>query len=127
MLYADANIIIRYIINDDEEMAAKAESAVNNRTLFILPEVFAEITYVLTKLYGIDRIDVADSMLELLDFVTTSCPGIMRKTFVYYRESKLDFVDCILAAYKVIESKEILSFDKKLNNFIVRKLAEENV
>ncbi len=124
MLYADANIIIRYIMNDDEEMATKAESAVNNRTLFILPEVFAEITYVLTKLYGIDRIDVANSMLELLDFVTTSCPEIMRKTFVYYRESKLDFVDCILAAYKVLESKEILSFDKKLNSFITRKLSE---
>jgi hypothetical protein len=26
MVYADANILIRYIVNDDEEMAGKAES-----------------------------------------------------------------------------------------------------
>ena len=31
MLYADANIIIRYIVNDDDEMAGKAESAINSR------------------------------------------------------------------------------------------------
>lgn len=127
MVYADANIIVRYIINDDAEMAAKAEDAINSRTAFVLPEVFAGITYVLTKVYGIDRSAVADSMLELLDFVFTTAPEIMRKTFEYYRESKLDFVDCILAAYKVLERKEILSFDKKLNNFIAKKLAEENI
>lgn len=34
MLYADANIIVRYIINDDEIMAEKAEIAVNDRQIF---------------------------------------------------------------------------------------------
>ena len=47
-MFADANILIRYIINDDEIMAAKADEAV----------------YVLTKVYGIERSDVADSMIE---------------------------------------------------------------
>lgn len=67
-MYADANIIVRYIINDDVIMAAKAEQAVNSRSIFVLPEVFAEVIY------------------------------IMRTSFSYYEESKLDFVDCILAA-----------------------------
>lgn len=127
MVYADANILVRYIINDDAEMAAKAETAVNDRAMFVLPEVFAEITYVLTKVYGIDRIDVADSMLELLNFVSTPNPEIMQATFDYYKESKLDFVDCILAAYSVVDGRQILSFDKKLNNFIVRKKSEQNI
>ena len=42
------------------------------------------------------------------------------------RETRLDFVDCILAAYSVTSNKQILSFDKKLNNFIARKLSESN-
>lgn len=124
MLYADANIIVRYIINDDEIMAEKAETAVNERQLFILPEVFAEITYVLTKIYGIDRTDVADSMQELLDFVSTPFPTIMKNAFAFYRETKLDFVDCILAAYSIYDDRQIFSFDKKLNSFIARKKTE---
>ncbi|MBR4247503.1 MAG: PIN domain-containing protein [Treponema sp.] len=126
MVYADANIIVRYIINDDESMAAKADDAINSGVVFVLPEVFAEVTYVLTKVYQIDRISVADSMLELLDYVSTSVPIIMENALEYYRETKLDFVDCILAAYRIIGSKEILSFDKKLNNFISRKSDENN-
>lgn len=121
MVYADANIIVRYIINDDETMANKAESVINDGSLFVLPEVFAEVVYVLTKVYGIDRISVADTMKELLSFVSTSIPSVMQKSFENYRETKLDFVDCILAAYKLVEGKEILTFDKKLINFITRK------
>ena len=124
MVYADANILIRYIINDDVAMADTAEEAINEKKLFVLPEVFAEVIYVLTKVYGIDRTAVADSMQELLGFVFTTVPDVMRAAFSYFSESHLDFVDCILAAYSVIDSKQILSFDKKLNNFIARKLAE---
>ena len=54
-MFADANILIRYIINDDERMAAKADEAVNSGSLFVLPEVFAEVVYVLTKVYDIER------------------------------------------------------------------------
>ena len=122
-MFADANILIRYIINDDEIMAAKADEAVNSGLLFVLPEVFAEVVYVLTKVYDIERSDVADSMIELLDFVSTTATEIMKTAFQNYRETNLDFVDCILAAYAISENQQILSFDKKLNNFIARKKA----
>ena len=122
-MFADANILIRYIINDDEIMAAKADEAVNSGLLFVLPEVFAEVVYVLTKVYGIERSDVADSMIDLLDFVSTTATEIMKTAFQNYRETNLDFVDCILAAYAISDNQQILSFDKKLNNFIARKKA----
>lgn len=122
-MFADANILIRYIINDDEIMAAKADEAINSGLLFVLPEVFAEVVYVLTKVYGIERSDVADSMIELLDFVSTTATEIMKTAFQNYRETNLDFVDCILAAYAISDNQQILSFDKKLNNFIARKKA----
>ncbi|WP_191014451.1 PIN domain-containing protein [Treponema zioleckii] len=121
MVYADANIIVRYVIGDDAVMAEKAEKAVNSYNLFVLPEVFAEVVYVLTKVYAIDRGDVAVAMQELLQFVSTTVPAVMKKAFEYYVETKLDFVDCILASYRFVEDKEIFSFDKKLNNFIARK------
>ena len=107
-MFADANILIRYIINDDEIMAAKADEAVNSGLLFVLPEVFAEVVYVLTKVYGIERSDVADSMIELLDFVSTTATEIMKTAFQNYRETNLDFVDCILAAYAISNNQQIL-------------------
>ena len=126
-MFADANILIRYIINDDEIMAAKADEAVNSGLLFVLPEVFAEVVYVLTKVYGIERSAVADSMIELIDFVSTTATEIMKTAFQNYRETNLDFVDCILAAYAISDNQQILSFDKKLNNFIARKKAENTL
>ncbi|WP_294429930.1 PIN domain-containing protein [uncultured Treponema sp.] len=123
-MFADANIPIRYVINNDEIMAAKADEAVNSGLLFVLPEVFAEVVYVLTKVYGIERFDVADSMIELLDFVSITATEIMKTAFQNYREINLDFVDCILA---ISDNQQILSFDKKLNNFIARKKAENTL
>ena len=123
MVYADANILVRYIVNDDEAMAGRAEEAINGGSLFVLPEVLAETVYVLTKVYGIDRADVADAMLELLGFVSTSAPAVMRSAFSCYKESNLDFVDCILASYRLTEGAQILTFDKKLKAFIARKEA----
>ena len=127
MVYADANILVRYIVNDDEAMASRAEEAINGGSLFVLPEVLAETVYVLTKVYGIDRAGVADAMLELLGFVSTSAPAVMRSAFVCYKESGLDFVDCILASYRLTEGAQILTFDKKLNAFIARKKSESGV
>lgn len=91
------------------------------------PKVFSEVVYVLTKVYGIERSDVADSMIELLDFVSTTATEIMKTAFQNYRETNLDFVDCILAAYAISDNQQILSFDKKLNNFIARKKAENTL
>ena len=90
----------------------------------MLPEVLAEIVYVLTKVYGINRKDVASSMLELLDYTATSEPAVIKAAFNYYQKTKLDFVDCILASYRIVKHKDILSFDKKLNNFIIKTETE---
>lgn len=123
MVYADANILIRYIVNDDEVMAGRAAAAIDSGSLFVLPEVIAETVYVLTKVYGIVREDVADTMLELLTSVSTITPAVMQNALVYYRESSLDFVDCILASHCLNNGKRVFTFDKKLNNFIARKEA----
>ena len=121
MLYADANVLIRFILKDDAEMAKKAEDAIIAGELFVLPEVFAEIVYVLNSVYDTERKVIADYMNNLLNFVETDDSAVMTAAFSYYGETKLDFVDCVLAAYNLIGDKEIMTFDKKLNNFIKRK------
>ena len=121
MIYVDANILLRFILKDNEEMAKKAETAIIESEVYVLPEVFAEVVYVLNSVYNTERNVISNYMLNLLNFVETDDSAIMTASFMYYGETTLDFVDCVLAAYNLILNKEIWTFDKKLNNFIKRK------
>lgn len=125
MRYADANIIVRFILKDNKEMAQIATDAIFSGDVFVSPEVFAEVVYVLRSVYNTERKDISNYLSQLLDFVNTFDTAILKEAFSYFAESKLDFVDCILAAHKIVGKREILSFDKKLNNFIKRKEAEQ--
>ncbi|HBB14736.1 MAG TPA: PIN domain nuclease [Treponema sp.] len=120
MVYADTNILIRFIVKDNMEMALAAKSAILSGEMFVSTEVFAEVTYVLHKVYGIERGRISQILSLLLDLVATNDSDVMRHAFSYYAQTKLDFVDCILAAQHTVNGVEIISFDKRLTNFIHR-------
>ena len=79
----------------------------------------------LNGVYNTDRKVISDYLLNLLKFVETTDIAVMSAAFVYYGETKLDFVDCILAVFNLVGGKNILTFDKKLNNFMKRKADEK--
>lgn len=49
MNIVDANIILRYLLEDIPELAEKAAEILENNEIFIPNEVFAEVVYVLEK------------------------------------------------------------------------------
>ncbi|MBI2843571.1 MAG: hypothetical protein HYX78_09235 [Armatimonadetes bacterium] len=60
----DANIILRYLIPDHEELFAKAEPILDNvadgiLTVLLDPVILAEVVFVLSKHYGLSRIKTA--------------------------------------------------------------------
>lgn len=120
MVCADANILVRFIMKDNMELAQTARAFVLSGDLFVPTEVFAEVVYVLTKVYQIKRGIVSETLCALLSLVATDNEAVMRVAFSYYAETNLDFIDCVLAARHFVDGNEILSFDKKLNNFINR-------
>jgi len=68
---ADTNILIRFLIGDDEQQAKKvydffkkAES--KKSELFVPLLVVLELIWVLESIYGILRTDILDSINELL-------------------------------------------------------------
>lgn len=118
MKYLDANILIRFIIDDIPEQATYAETLIKEGNAFVLPEVFAEVVYVLTKIYSLNKTEVSTYLKMFLKYVKTHKPKILAKAFDIFETTQLDFVDCILAAYANEEQKEICTFDKKLINYI---------
>jgi len=116
----DANIILRYILNDHEEISPKAKEIIDKHIVEVPVEVLCEVIYVLTGYYNIDRQNVSTKLKRF--FEETQCILPHQETIIkaleYFGENTLDFVDCILAAYAEIEKDTIYTFDVKLQKLI---------
>jgi predicted nucleic-acid-binding protein len=115
MTLIDTNVILRYLLNDIPEQADKAESVIKTGA-FTLPEIVAEVVYVLVKLYKIPRDSINKIILPLFDEIEIQNKEVILEAADLFSETSLDFVDCILVARNKILNEHIFSFDKKLNN-----------
>ena len=68
MKIADANLILRYLLDDDEELSPKAAEIIEQNKLIVPNEIFAEIVYVLEKVYEVKREEINNIIVELLDY-----------------------------------------------------------
>lgn len=116
MVYADANIFLRFILNDNKEMADYAENLLRNEDVYLLHEVISEMVYVLKKVYDTERKEISERICNLLKYTETTDKGVILLALETYAETKLDFVDCILYAYNKTKKIKIATFDKKLKN-----------
>ena len=107
-------------MKDNLQMAIETAMIIKNSTVLITPEVVAEVVYNMRGRYEMERHIVAEGITNFLDIdnVTSNHMEVIVKSLEYYAETKLDFVDCILAAYSMVMGYEVCTFDKKLNKFI---------
>ena len=127
MKILDTNMILRYIIDDNKEMADIAEETILNNQVCILPEVISEVIYVLTKFYKLPKEKAVDSILLFMEDCRelSGNIGVIKRGLQFFRENSLDFVDCLLCAYHTEQGFEVCTFDKKLNRLMARKDSEE--
>jgi predicted nucleic-acid-binding protein len=120
MITIDTNIILRYLLKDDEILSQKASEIIDNNDIYITNEVIIEACYVLHKLYNVEKDVIYSLIIELLaqDEIKFSNRATIYETFKAYANNNLDIVDCLLYAYKSVEGKEIKTFDKKLENLL---------
>lgn len=116
----DANIIIRYLLKDNEEFYSLADKFFEEvfsgkKAAYILQSVLAELIYVFTKFYKINKKQVVEILEELLSSrnIKIQDKDITLNALYIFKTNNIDFVDCLLCAYS--EEMEIFSFDKKLN------------
>lgn len=118
----DANAILRYLLEDNEEQADIAARAIEMGAE-VTPEVIAECVYVLSGVYRVPRQDIAESLGILLDEVVCQRKRSVTVALGLYSAGSFDFVDCLLAAEHEECGREVLTFDKKLNS-LMKKLDE---
>ena len=119
-LLVDTNVVLRYLLNDNEKQAQIAKELIEGGS-FLLPEVLMETSHVLRTFYEVDRQKISAQLLIVLDLVDMERKNIMIRAVEIFAETKLDFVDCILVAYRELENVQVFTFDKKLNNVLKRE------
>ncbi len=102
----DTNIIVRYLVGDHEKHSKAATKLFEacdrgDLTLVILSAVVAECVFVLESFYEKPRRDIAQVLSDLV-----ASPGmelaelaVHQDALERYGNSKLHFVDCLIAAH----------------------------
>lgn len=113
----DANVVLRYLLHDDIDQFPIAEQTMREGA-YLLPEVLAEVVYVLLGVYCVPRAEIASQLQLLTKEVQSEHPEILATALATFGTTKLDFVDCILAAYNTHLGDIVVSFDRKLNRLL---------
>ena len=115
MLIIDTNVILRYLVSDDEEKADRVEKFLRTKTRFLVNDVVAaEGYYVLRSYYKHPRLEIIDSIRGLLEQsqVEYNRP-IIDKTLEILSKHNIDFADAYTAAVALIESDcKVITFDE---------------
>lgn len=114
MSLIDANVILRYLLNDNPAMAQNAKEIIE-KGAYTKPEIIAEVVYVLDGVYSATREDIKSYIIGVLNDVRCTEHSAVSYAMTVYTDSTLDFVDCLLIAYHFVNGERIFSFDKKLN------------
>lgn len=111
----DANAILRLLLNDSTEKNKIVKETIEKERCLALMSVIQECVYVLEHYYNVSRGQIKDEFINLKTVVYVENEDIYEKAFDYFvKTPKLDFVDCLLCAYKELINIDVLTFDSKL-------------
>lgn len=111
----DANIILRYILKDNDNDFEIAKSEILKGAATDIT-ILAEVVYVLKGVYKIPREEITETLIALSEEIEYEDNDIIIETLLNYKDKSLDFVDCYLIARNKMLQDEVITFDKKLNN-----------
>lgn len=121
MILLDANYILRYLLQDNQEMFVEAKKVIGQENCFLLNEVLAEVVYVLEGVYKTPKKVIEETLstfVQLHNIHMYESKETLAEALKIYKTKNLDYVDCCLCALR--EKYEVKTFDKKLLKCIER-------
>jgi len=115
----DTNILVRFLTADSPTHSPIArrviEAARSGRLVIVVTDVVvAELAYVLTSVYGVNRAEAATKVAALLGLPGLECsdPELLADALALWARGRLDFADAYLAAIgRSFQGAALLSFD----------------
>lgn len=127
----DTNIIIRFLVGDDEQQTKKAyhlfkEAELNKKELCVPLVVTLEVIWVLESAYQIQRDEILDAINELLlmPILKFEHQSALQQFIRSGMESKYDLSDLLIAhSAKEQGCESVITFDKRASKFDLFELA----
>ena len=124
MILLDANHVLRWFLGDVPEQEAEVARLLRDadpETIVIDRVTTAEVTYVLRS-QGYDHAQVCTVLLQLLRWPSVRpWAGFEHLALDVYRDTTLDYEDCLLIARALDEHAEIATFHKALLRELKRR------
>lgn len=117
----DANVVLRFFLADDQEQMERACSFVESlefgkEEALLTDVVFAEVVWVLAKVYKVARADIAVQFGRVVGFSgvkTSYAKEVYLSALQKYASSPADIQDCLLASLAIAGSAEVVTFDRR--------------
>jgi predicted nucleic-acid-binding protein len=120
----DTNLIVRYLVQDDEKLAKAAGKLFEacdrgDVVIVLLPAVLAECVFVLESFYEHPRGAIASALATLISSpgVEINNPAVHLDALDRYRRTKVHFVDCLIAATASGQNFPVATFDQDFRKF----------
>ncbi len=112
----DANIVLRYMLNDVPAQSRRAGAAINGSASYITDVVAVEVIFVLERVIGLSRSDAVKLVKAFLNL-----PNLIYNDYfldqaidLYSVQKSLSIVDCYAATEAKVYHNSLLTFDKDL-------------
>lgn len=102
MIGLDTNVLVRYLVQDDQTQARHAsrliESCTRDEPGFISIVTLAEVTWVLKSAYNAGRDEILKVVENLLqtEALVVQMADVAWKALAVYRAGAADFADCLI-------------------------------
>jgi Predicted nucleic-acid-binding protein, contains PIN domain len=125
MLGIDTNVLVRFLVRDDEAQFEKARKLIKRevaagRRVFVNQLVLMETEWVLRSRYDVPKNQIIAAISGLLDATDVQFedePAIEEALFIW-KDSTADFADCLIGAKnRRLGCRATASFDAKASKF----------
>jgi predicted nucleic-acid-binding protein len=130
MIGLDANVLVRFLVADDQRQFEKARRLIRREAdsgdpVLISQLVLLECEWVLRSRYGLSKEDILGAFSGLLDAtdVRVEEEACVEEALYAWNESGAEFADCLIGArYRALGCRSTVTFDAqagKLPNFVL--------
>ena len=121
MLGIDTNVLVRFLVRDDEAQFEKARRLIRREIgagedVFVSLMVLIETEWVLRSRYSLQKTQIMEAISRLLDAteVLLEDEPAIEETLYIWKDSAADFADCLIGAHnRRLGCRATATFDEK--------------
>lgn len=115
----DTNLIIRFLVNDDQQKVTLVEKLLKNTSNknILLDTVIAEIIWVLSSYYSLDKKEVIEKIRALIHVDSVDCnEAIINRALTLWGTYNISYIDSYVAAIAELGSITLVTYDAKFKS-----------